>query len=120
MNYETLRVYKSAFELLMLVYKKTPKMKREYKYTLAEEAKRSLQEAIVCIYQANLRNVGRVENISRARDYIVRFRVLFRIMEGLKQLSIKDVVIMGSLTADIFAQLKKWEAYTRAAAGKST
>lgn len=74
-----------------------------------------MQEVISCIYQANLRDEGKLVYIPRARDYLVRFKVLFRLMESLRQLSDKDVVLMGDQVADVSAQLQKWEAYVRAA-----
>ena len=119
MNYENLPVYKATFDLLLMVYRRTPRMQRDYRYTLGEEAKRALQEVIRCIYQANLRDEGKLVYIPRARDYLVRFKVLFRLMESLRQLSDKDVVLMGDQVADVSAQLQKWEAYVRAADKKS-
>ena len=60
MNYENLPVYKATFDLLLMVYRRTPRMQRDYRYTLGEEAKRALQEVISCIYQANLRDEGKL------------------------------------------------------------
>lgn len=35
MNYENLPVYKATFDLLLMVYRRTPRMQRDYRYTLA-------------------------------------------------------------------------------------
>lgn len=120
MNYENLPVYKQTYDLLLMVYQRTPRMQRDYRYTLGEEAKRSLQDVISCIYQANLRQEDKLVYIPKARDGLVRFKVLFRLMESLNQLSRKDIVLMGDLVADISLQLRKWEAYVRAAESKSS
>lgn len=120
MNYENLPVYKLTYDLLLMVYQRTPRMQRDYRYTLGEEAKRSLQDVISCIYQANLRQEDKLVYIPKARDGLVRFKVLFRLMESLNQLSRKDIVLMGDLVADISLQLRKWEAYVRAAESKSS
>lgn len=119
MNYENLPVYKAAYDLLLAVYRRTAHMQRGYRYTLGEEAKRALQEVISCIYLANLRDEGKLVYIPRARDFLVRFKVLFRLMESLHQLSERDVVVLGDLVADVSAQLRKWETYVRAAQSKS-
>lgn len=114
MNYENLPVYKLTYDLLLMVYRRTPRMQRDYRYTLGEEAKHSLQDVITCIYQANLRKEGKLLYIPKARDGLVRFKLLFRLMESLHQLSKKDIVLIGDLVADISLQLQKWEAYVRA------
>lgn len=119
MNYENLPVYKLTFDLLLEVYRRTPRMQRDYRYTLGEEAKHALQDVIACIYQANLRKEGKLVYIPRARDSLVRFKVLFRLMESLNQLSKKDIVLMGDMIADISTQLQKWEAYVRASENKT-
>ncbi len=119
MNYENLPVYKATYDLLLMVYRRTPRMQRDYRYTLGEEAKRALQEVISCIYRANLRAEGKLHYIPQARDHLVRFKVLFRLMESLHQLSERDVVLMGDLVADISSQLQKWEAFVRAAAARN-
>lgn len=118
MNYENLPVYKATYDLLLMVYRRTPRMQRDYRYTLGEEAKRALQEVISCIYQANLREEGKLTYIPRARDYLVRFKVLFRLMESLRQLPERDVAVMGDMVSDVSSQLQKWETYVRAAGKK--
>lgn len=118
MNYENLPVYKTTYDLLLMVYRRTPRMQRDYRYTLAEEAKRALQEVISCIYQANLREKGKLAYIPKARDHLVRFKVLFRLMESLHQPPEKDIVLMSDMVADISSQLQKWESYVRAVTRK--
>lgn len=118
MNYENLPVYKATFDLLLMVYRRTPRMHRDYRHTLGEEAKRALQDVISCIYLANLREESKLVYIPQARDGLVRFKVLFRLMESLHQLPERDVVVMGDQVADISSQLQKWEAYVRAAEKK--
>ncbi|WP_329903454.1 four helix bundle protein [Porphyromonas pogonae] len=108
MNYENLPVYKATFDLLIYVYRYTVKIQREYRYTLAEEMKRTLQEVLMEIYRANIVR-DKADHISRARQELVRVRVHFRLMRELKLLSLKQCVMITESIADISKQLTAWE-----------
>lgn len=110
MNYENLPVYKETYDLLLFAYQHTGKMQRQYRFTLAEEMKRSLQELLISIYQANIvRNKG--SYISQARLELVRVRVCFRLMRDLHQLSEKQMAFLTEKIASISKQLVAWEKY---------
>lgn len=112
MNYENLPVYKVTFDLLLFVYRNTTRMQREYRYTLAEETKRALQEVLVAIYRANL-TAEKLPHIEEARRELVRVRTLFRLMRELKQLSKGQQALVVEGIAEISKQLAAWEKYVK-------
>jgi hypothetical protein len=110
-KYENLQVYKSTFDLLLLLYQRTQRMPREYRYTLCQEAKASLHEALFRIYMASLNAADQPRQIPEALHAMSRFVVYFRLMERLCHLSQKDVDLMGATLAHIHEQLRKWNNY---------
>lgn len=110
MNYENLPVYKETLELLVFVYKTTINVERQYRYTLVEELKKSLQEILIHIYTANTVYDKQVA-ITNARQELVRVRVFIRLMKELKQLSLKQLAFVIDKIASLSKQLAAWEKY---------
>ncbi len=119
MNYEGLPVYKVSLDLLVFIYKITSKVERQYRYTLVEELKQSLQEILVQIYTANTIYNKEIA-IAKARQELVRARVLITVMKELKLLSVKQIITITEKIASISKQLTAWEKYTLTQREKKT
>ncbi len=110
MNYEQLPVYKDSYRLLTFIYIYTRRINRQYRYTLAEELKKACQEILIQIYEANT-SVDKVSHIKEAMRWLVRVRILFRILRDLNQLSEKQIVRIIDEIASISKQLTAWYKY---------
>jgi hypothetical protein len=51
--YNDLPVYKSTYDLLIVIYKFTKDFTKEYKYTIGEKLKLETMELLTLIYKAN-------------------------------------------------------------------
>lgn len=111
MNYEKLPVYVDTYELLIFVYKYTHKLERQYRYTLAEELKKALQEVMINIYKANI-SKDKLLAMDNAIEELARVKVLFRVLRDLHQLSIKQEARLIDKIASVSTQLKAWKKYT--------
>ncbi len=111
MNYEQLPVYKDSYHLLMFIYKYTSRINRQYRYTLAEEIKKACQEILISIYNANTTKESKTIYIVKAKDELIRVRILFRIMRDLNQLSEKQIVQIIDKISSISKQLTAWHKY---------
>ena len=67
---DNVRVYKDAFDLLLFVYRTTVTMRREYRFTLAEEMKRTLQQLLTSIYEAKKTTLEECLGLIRSGDNI--------------------------------------------------
>ena len=112
MNDETLPVYKATFELLLTVYRLTVNMQREYRYTLADELKRALQDLLVIIYRANI-STDKLAVIGLAREQVVKVKVLFHLMAELHLYTSKQEARLTIQIGDISKQLSLWERYCK-------
>ena len=101
---DNVRVYKDAFDLLLFVYRTTATMRREYRFTLAEEMKRALQQLLTSIYEAK-KTTPRAALLSDALHWVYEAKVLYRVMDELKlQLDISGY----------FMSIDRWKPYTMA------
>ncbi len=110
MNYEQLPVYKDSYRLLTFIYIYTRRINRQYRYTLAEELKKACQEILIHIYEANT-STDKAAHIKEAMRWLVRVRILFRILRDLNQLSEKQITRIIDEIASISKQLTAWHKY---------
>ncbi len=118
MNYEQLPVYKDTYHLLIFIYQYTKRINRQYRYTLIEELKKACQEILIRIYEANT-SEERVCHIKEAMRWLIRVRVLFRVLRDLNQLSERQIVQIIDKIASISKQLTAWHKYALKNAKKS-
>ncbi len=110
MNYEQLPVYKDSYHLLIFIYQHTRRINRQYRYTLAEELKKACQEILIHIYQANT-SEDKCAHIKEAMRWLIRVRILFRVLRDLNQLSEKQIVRIIDQIASVSKQLTAWHKY---------
>lgn len=111
--YTNLPVYKSAYSLLMEIYKRTKTFVREYKYTIGEQLKKHTLEMIINIYKANKsKKQNRLKFIDDARQNVETIRLLFRLTKDLKIIGNKSFVSLNIEIEELSKQLAAWHKYT--------
>lgn len=110
--YEQVAVYKEAFDLLVFVYRMTPGMRRDYRFTLGEEMKLTLQDMMEHIYEAN-KTRPKSDLIYAALSSSYRAKVLYRMMDELSLLRDWQCVEYIRRLASISKQLTAWYNYEK-------
>ena len=107
-HYTYLPVYKASYELLMAVFYGGKNCSREYKYTIVERLKNEVIGLIIAIYHANS-TYEKATVIQAARDKIEVIRLLTRLLQDLKQISIRRFVYINERIESVSKQLSAWQ-----------
>lgn len=107
-TYDNLPVYKSSYDLLLLVFEVIKHFKKEYKYTLWDTIKREIINLISNIYKAN-RKKDKTKNIILSREKVELLRLYFRLWKDLKIISLNKFIDINVLLESISKQLTAWE-----------
>jgi len=110
-TYDNLPVYKASYDLLLLLFRSSKNMDRDYRHTLGETIKEELVALITNIYRANCR-VEKKLLLSNARENLEVVRLLMRLANDLKQFTLNDFVQANLLVESISKQLLAWEKYS--------
>lgn len=106
-NYDHLPVYKVCYDLLIKLFRISGNMQRDYRFTLGESMKRELVDLIVNIYRANCRYIKK-DLLAKARENLEVIRLLLRLTNDLKQMSLKEFVGASESIESISKQLAAW------------
>jgi len=107
-HYTFLPVYKASYELLLAVFQCGRNCAREYKYTIVERLKNEAIGLIVVIYRANSTS-QKAAVIQTARDKIEVIRLLMRLLQDLKQISVRRFVHVNEQIESVSKQLSAWQ-----------
>ncbi|NDV66416.1 four helix bundle protein [Bacteroides sp. 224] len=108
--YSNLPVYKAIYDLLLLVFKDSFNLQREYRYTIGEKLKSELTELVMLVYRANATKEKNIF-IQEARERVELVKLNFRILHDLKQISLKQYVRYAEMAEGISKQLAAWQKY---------
>lgn len=104
-NYQNLPVYKTSYDLLILIFSLVKEFSKEYKYTLWDSIKKELLELIKDVYKANSSFDNRLINIKNARENIETLRLFIRLCKDLKIINLKNFVDVSEKIESISKQL---------------
>ncbi len=108
--YDQLPVYKLFYDLLLDIYRLSKHMDRDHKFTLGESLKKDAMELILLIYRANSVH-DKVDLLSQAKEMVERIRLLLRVAKDLKQLSVKQFVVLSEKLETGSKQINSWYIY---------
>jgi 23S rRNA-intervening sequence protein len=104
-TYDGLPVYKSVYDLLLMIFQFSRTFSRDYKYTLGQELKNETIKLLMLIYRANSTIERRYALLSEARETLEVVRLLLRLTKDLKQIPLDTFVRMSGQIEDISKQL---------------
>ena len=106
-KYLELPVYKSAYDLLLLVFQLTHNLTREYKFTIGEKLKNEITDLLTNIYRAS--RVGdKREFIQQARENLEIVRLYIRILKDCRQINSKKHIFINQPIESVSKQLSGW------------
>lgn len=111
-TYNNLPVYKASYDLLLLLFRLSKNMDRDYRHTLGETIKNELVTLITNVYRANTRLQKKVL-LGSARENLEVIRLLMRLANDLKQFKLNDFVQANLLIESISKQLVAWQKYSK-------
>ena len=109
---DNVQVYKDTFDLLVFVYQTTTGMNREYRFTLAEDMKRTLQNLLTSIYEAKKMS-PKSGLLAEALHWVYEAKVLYRVMDELHLLKEWQCAAYIHQLSTISKQLTAWQKYER-------
>lgn len=111
-TYDNLPVYKTTYDLLLLIFAIIKEFPKEYKYTLWDTIKNKLIILIENIYRANCSFENRHRNIKNAREDIEVIRLYIRLCKDVKLINLTKFIDLNEKIESISKQLSLWEKYT--------
>lgn len=111
-TYDNLPVYKASYDLLLMLFRCSKNMDRDYRHTLGETIKEELVALITNIYRANCRLQKKIL-LGNARENLEVVRLLMRLANDLKQFSLNDFIQANLLVESISKQLVAWEKFCK-------
>jgi len=112
-TYDNLPVYKVSYDLLVQLFRLCRNMQRDYRYTLGESIKNELIALMLNVYRANCREQKR-DLIVQARENVEVVRLLLRLLQELKQISIPEFASANEKIESVSKQLVSWEKWATA------
>ncbi len=106
--YDNLPVYKTSYDLLLLIFSIVKEFTKEYKYTLWDTIKKEIINLISNIYKANSK-IDKKSNISISREKVELLRLYFRLAKDLKIINLNKYIEINLLLESISKQLFSWE-----------
>ncbi len=106
--YDQLPVFKTSYELLILIYKIVKEFPKEHKNTLGEKLKTIILELVIGIYQAN-QATDKFVIISSLRESVEMIKLLMRVGRDIRVISIKHYADSSLLIDSIAKQLIGWQ-----------
>jgi len=103
-TYDNLPVYKVSYDLLQKLFVVISNFKRDYKHTLWETIKQEAIALIIAIYRANSHREKK-SHLEQARGHIEVVRLLIRLCKDLREVTLKDFVIINQMVESISKQL---------------
>lgn len=103
-------VFKDAYDLLLRVYTVSRTFQRDFRYTIGEDLKKVLMEMMLCLFRAN-RSRAKLGEVASCREHIEEVKIYLRILHDLKQLSLKQYVLLCERAEAISKQLAAWDKY---------
>lgn len=107
-QYKHLPIYKTTYELLEKVTRKTKDFPRDFKYSLGDKIRNECIELVVFIYKANTLRNQREENLKQILERVQVIELMLRLSKDLRLLNVAAFSEIVLLTDSIARQTQGW------------
>lgn len=109
---DEIKVYKSAYDLNLQIYKSTKNIAREYKYSIIQDIKKSCSKLLLNIYKAFHNKDKKQKFIKKSLSFLEFIRISFRILKDLNVINLQKFILLNNMIEDVLIQLNKWFKYS--------
>lgn len=106
-QYKHLPIYKTTYELLEAVTRKTKDFPKDFKYSLGDKIRSECIELVVSIYKANSTK-QRQEFIQNILDRVQVIELMLRLCKDLRLLTVESFSAIVVLTDSLGRQAQGW------------
>lgn len=111
-QYKHLPIYKTTYELLELVMRKTKDFPRDFKYSLGEKIRNECIELVVFIYKANTLRQQRREYLQQILERVQVIELMLRLAKDLRLFNVAVFSEIVLLTDSLARQAQGWITHT--------
>lgn len=111
-QYKHLPIYKTTYELLELVMRKTKDFPRDFKYSLGEKIRNECIELVVFIYKANSLRQQRKEHLQQILERVQVIELMLRLAKDLRLFNVAVFSEIVLLTDSLARQAQGWITHT--------
>jgi hypothetical protein len=106
-RYKHLPIYKTTYQLLELVVRKTKDFPRDFKYSLGDKIRTECIELVVFIYKANS-SVNRQQFLAQILERIQAIELMLRLSKDLRLINVDSFSETVVLTDSLARQTQGW------------
>jgi len=111
-QYKHLPIYKTTYELLEAVTRKTKDFPRDFKYSLGDKVRNECLELVVFIYKANTLRQKREDNLQQILERVQVIELMLRLSKDLRLLNVAAFSEIILLTDSLARQAQGWITHT--------
>lgn len=111
-QYKHLPIYKTTYELLEMVTRKTKDFPRDFKYSLGDKIRNECIELVVFIYKANTLRQQRKEHLQQILERVQVIELMLRLAKDLHLFNVSVFSEIILLTDSLARQAQGWITYT--------
>ena len=107
-QYKHLPIYKTTYELLEMVTRKTKDFPRDFKYSLGDKICNECIELVVFIYKANTLRQQREEHLQQILERVQVIELMLRLAKDLRLFNVSAFSEIVLLTDSLARQTQGW------------
>lgn len=107
-QYKHLPIYKTTYELLEIVTRKTKDFPRDFKYSLGDKIRNECIELVVFIYKANSLRQQREEYLQQILERVQVIELMLRLAKDLRLFNVTAFSEIVLLTDSLARQAQGW------------
>lgn len=111
-QYKHLPIYKTTYELLEAVTRKTKDFPRDFKYSLGDKIRNECIELVVFIYKANSLRQQREEHLHQILERVQVIELMLRLAKDLRLFNVNAFSEIVALTDSLARQAQGWIKHT--------
>jgi hypothetical protein len=111
-QYKHLPIYKTTYELLEMVTRKTKDFPRDFKYSLGDKLRNECIELVIFIYKANTLRQQRKEHLQQILERVQVIELMLRLSRDLRLFNVVAFSEIVLLTDSLARQAQGWITYT--------
>jgi hypothetical protein len=111
-QYKHLPIYKTTYELLEMVTRKTKDFPRDFKYSLGDKLRNECIELVIFIYKANTLRQQRKEHLQQILERVQVIELMLRLSRDLRLFNVAAFSEIVLLTDSLARQAQGWITHT--------